>query len=242
MSIFEEEMWNISDIGTSFYLIYILVNLGIVIARYVLQSLGYYTIAKRRGIKHPGLSWVPVLSVWVLGSISDQYRYVAKGQVKNKRKAMLVLSILSLIASVILYVQCFTMMFRALEYSFGSGYAAATLEETFVLDMLGAVAGLGLLSMVLIGISIALAVLQYMALYDLYGSCEPNNKVLFLVLSILFSGIMPIFVFVCRKKDAGMPPRRSAPSAYIPQQPDQQPPWRPVQNTPPQEPWDNPQQ
>ena len=41
------------------------------IVLYVIKSLGLYTIAKRRGIHHPGLAWVPIANTWILGSISD---------------------------------------------------------------------------------------------------------------------------------------------------------------------------
>ena len=65
--------------------------------------------------------------------------------------------------------------------------------------------------------AIALTVYQYMCYYDLYHSCDPNNSVLFLVLSIVFSGIMPFLVFACRNKDNGMPrPKPPAPAAEIP--------------------------
>ena len=225
-------------VGVAFYLIYTLVVAGIGIAQYVLQSLGFYTIAKRRGIKHPGLSWVPVLNVWILGSISDQYQYVAKGQVKNKRKAMLTLSILSIVGAVVVIAQCIAMTVKTVGYSTGYGYE--DVEEGFVMGMLGILAGIGFVSLVLIGVSIALAILEYIALYDLYGSCDPQNKVLYLVLSILFSVTMPVFVFVCRNKDEGMPPRRPTANAYIPQQPDQQAPWHPVQDAPAQDPWEDP--
>ena len=49
------------------------------IATYVLSALGLYTIAKRRGLNHPWLAWIPVASAWIVGSLSDQYRYVVNG-------------------------------------------------------------------------------------------------------------------------------------------------------------------
>ena len=45
---------------------------------------------------------------------------------------------------------------------------------------------------------------------------------IFLVLSIIFRITEPFFLFLCRDKDEGMPPRKQEP-VY----------------TPPQEPWDN---
>ena len=55
-----------------FYLLCIFAAWGIGIGAYVLWSLGVYTIAKRRGIRKPWLSWIPVGNLWILGSISDQ--------------------------------------------------------------------------------------------------------------------------------------------------------------------------
>ena len=75
-------------------------------------------------------------------------------------------------------------------------------------SVIGAVAGVALLSLPIAGISIALAVIRYMALYDIYTSCQPQNNVLFLVLSIIFTVTEPFFVFFNRNNDKGMPPRR----------------------------------
>ena len=69
------------------------------IASYVLTALALYTMAQRRGIKNAWLSWVPVINCWIIGSLSDQYRYVVKGEIKNKRKTMLILTIILTIRS-----------------------------------------------------------------------------------------------------------------------------------------------
>ena len=66
---------------------------------------------------------------------------------------------------------------------------------------------LGQMSLV---ISVIAVVLQYMATYDVFISCDPNNAVLYLVLSIFVNVTMPFFIFACRNKDLGMPRRRPA--------------------------------
>jgi len=65
-------------------------------------------------------------------------------------------------------------------------------------------------------------VIRYIAMYDLYTSCNPQNNVLFLVLSIFFTVTEPFFLFFIRNKDEGMPPRRQL--RYIPQEPRYEPP------------------
>ena len=58
-------------------------------------SIGLTTIANRRGLRNGWLSWLPVGYDWTIGNIADQYRYLARGEVRSRRKALLALSIVS---------------------------------------------------------------------------------------------------------------------------------------------------
>ena len=49
-----------------------------------------------------------------------------------------------------------------------------------------------------------------MALYDVYASCDPQNAALYLVLSIFFRFLVPVFLFISRDMEKGMPPRKPA--------------------------------
>lgn len=192
------------------------------IATYVLSSLAIYTIAQRRGLSKPWLAWIPVVNCWLLGSLSDQYRYVVKGENKSKRKWLLILSFLMLafwIAVVVLLVVVISGTIFATPGGFPNGL------ENFLEP---ALALIGLL-LPLFAFIIAYYVIRYMALYDIYKSLDPANCVVFLVLSILFGFTEPFFLFFNRNKEGGMPPRRQEP-AYIPEQPQ----WQPQP-----EPWEN---
>ena len=180
------------------------------IAAYVLTAVALYTMAKRRGIKHGWLSWIPVANVWVLGSLSDQYRYVVKGAYKSKRKWLLILKIISTVLGSILTVVSIAVTGEVI------GGLMYGMDMEYVLDGL-VVPGIGiaLLSLPMAGVAIAGAIGRYMALYDIYTSCDPQNNVLFLVLSVLFGVTEPFFLFFNRNKEDGMPPRRQEPQ-YIP--------------------------
>ena len=198
------------------------------LAAYVLTAYSLYTIAKRRGISNPWLAWIPVVDVWVLGSISDQYRYVVKGEFKSKRKALIPLRIISGILYVFMLAFAMMLFFAAAAASSMSGPGMANmLEEAAPLPTIMLVVGvLGT------GTLLAYAILYFTALYDVYASCDPDNRVAFLVLSILFGFLKPLFLFLDRSKDNGMPPRRPDPVNYAPQQPA----WQPT--APVQEPWE----
>ena len=145
----------------------VLFFLAFLAVQYVFQSLSLYAIARRRGIAHPGLAWVPVAYSWILGSISDQYQYVVQGKIRNYRKILLALAVVSFFfsgAGVLLMANWGTVLvalqgeFSFLHHEVGQA-AAAT------------VAGLS---------AAGLVVYQYISLYDLYQSCNPGNSVAFL--------------------------------------------------------------
>ena len=183
------------------------------IAVYVLTSLALYTLAGRRGIKHAWLSWVPIANFWIIGSLSDQYRYVVKGEIKNKRKILLVLHIISWLISVTMIVVFGVLIFRAM------GPAMSGLHEDVILEMIiGPVFVMLGLAVPMIGVGIASKIIRYMAMYDIYTSCTPQNNVVFLVLSILFPVTEPFFLFFTRNKDDGMPPRKQEPVYEAPQE------------------------
>ena len=187
------------------------------IAAYVLSALGLYTVASRRGVRNPWMAWVPVLNVWLLGSLSDQYRYVVKGQEKNKRKTLLILNIVNFVLGIVVMVLLILMAVAAIRSEMGYFRSDSLMKE-----ILRYAIALGCTGLIMMGTGFAAAIIRYMALYDVYMSMDPGNCVVFLVLSILFSITEPFFLFFNRNNDKGMPPRREAPT-YVP----------------PVEPWEN---
>ena len=173
------------------------------IASYILSSLALYALAVRRGIDKAWLSWVPVLKVWIVGSLSDQYRYVVKGQVKSKRKVLLTLKLLTALFTMITTIAAIFLLVDGAKSMIYGVQMDAVLRQ-FMGPVLG-IAGFGL---PIAGLSIAATVIYYMALYDIFMSMDPANGVMFLVLSILFQVTEPFFLFFNRDKDKGMPPRR----------------------------------
>ncbi len=179
-----------------FMLVFYLLMLAFCVVFYILQSLGLYTVAKRRGIHNPWLAWLPLGNMWILGSVSDQYQYVAKGRVRNRRKILLGLTAAMFAMLFVIFGGMFSMILGAageMEALAGAGVAVMLLAY-----------------LALLVVAIIAAVFQYIAIYDFYRSCEPDNSVLYLVLSVLFTISMPVFFFVCRKKDEGMPPKKTA--------------------------------
>lgn len=181
-----------------------LISLGLGLVMYIFLSLSLFTLAKRRGILHPGLAWVPVCGArWIMGSLADQYVYFAEGKVKYQRRLLLWLEV----GMYVLLGLFFALM--------GGMVAGAVIDNGSQVAAMAVWMLLGYF--LLLAEAIVFAVFQYIALYRIYKSCDPKNTTLFLVLSILFNITMPFFLFACRKKDLGMPQPEAAEEPEAPQ-------------------------
>ena len=171
------------------------------IATYVLSALAIYNISRRRGLKKPWLAWIPVVNCWLLGSLSDQYQYVVKGEIKSKRKWLLGLSIVMHLLSTVMAVMGLTIVGKVVFGGYHPNHGMLSRMMGPIMTLLGS-------ALPLAAAAIAYAVIRYMALYDVYRSLDPGNAVLYLVLSILCKPTEPFFLFFNREKDLGMPPRK----------------------------------
>ncbi len=175
-----------------FVVVFLIFYLGILfsivafsVLSYVLGGIGMQTIARQRGIRNGWMAWLPIVNGWILGSISDQYQYLVKGRNRNRRKHLLFLQI-GIAVLYVLYSLC------------------STAQVVYGMP----VAGYRICRYAVGIFTVVLSVIEYMAYYDLYRSCEPDRRISRLVLSIVLPFTIPFFVFACRKKELGMPPRK----------------------------------
>ena len=192
-----------TGIITGVFLIVYFLAMAFSLVSYVFNAVGLYRIAKRRGIHHAWLGWIPVGCNWLLGSISDHYQYVAKQKNTRRRKVLLTLSLIMMGA-----VMAFAGAVAAMALS--TGASAGNVRASL------AIALCAVMYLVVMGLGIAITVISYFAYYDLFRSCKPGNAVLFLILSVIFNVTLPFFVFFISSSDEGMPPRRPRQPEQIP--------------------------
>ena len=175
------------------YRVIMLLALMFCAVTYVLCCLGVYTVARRRRIRNPWLAWFPVANLWVLGSISDQYQYLVKGRIKSRRGTLPLLAGLTMLV--------YLAGAYCVYLSEKNGYETSPVATIPML--------LAFICVVLFAAGVAVtAVYLYICSYDLFRSCDPDNRKLFLVLSILYPVGLPFILFAIRKRDGGMPPRK----------------------------------
>lgn len=196
------------------------IYLGVMLAFYVLRSIGVYTLAKRQGIKCKVLAWIPCLWFYVVCKLVGKSRFFGK-PIENL--ALLFVIIFSL-SQAIAFVQSFLVYFPLIgnflqgreilfaqsgldlgaqgffEYSSGmyvtdefvNPYGIGGIQTVnLILSIIGYVSMFVDLAEIVITISV------YFALFRKFW---PQHHVLASLLTI-FLGLFAPFVFVIRKKE-----------------------------------------
>ena len=165
---------------------------------YIFKAAGLHAIARRRGIRHAWLAWIPLADYWVAGSLSDQYRTTVLNKKSWNRIILPALGVLTGVLSLAASGMSLGVLAEMFEYLADGDLQGLVYASTLV-------GGTGeLMSLLYDVLDIALLVFWSIALYDIYSSACPKYKVAFLVLGIIFPVTIPFFLFYNRKKDEGM--------------------------------------
>ena len=190
---------------------------------YVLESIAYYRMAQLRKIPRAWLAWIPIGRGWIMGSISDHYQEKVNKKITNRRKWLLILGIVAAVLG-ILFGICFCSMLVQMITDAGVHFMDIT--EDFTIETKEMSLELISISMRMLAVlfflsvaSILLTVFHYMALFDVFQSCDPSVSTLFFILSIaipLFASgltfVVSILIFICRFRNYGIP--RVQPEGY----------------------------
>lgn len=173
--------------------------LGIILlAMYLLEAVGLYGMAKRSGISRPWRGFVPFANTFLFGKIAEKYRRRDGKHSAKFSVLLLVFEVLTLIFSIT------TMAFVISMISvLATSYNDSELNASIVVPMIAMLA----CCFVLIGVLIAYVVIYYVALWRIFAAFDYNNTTVYLVLSIVFSFLGPIFLFVLRNKQPVFDPR-----------------------------------
>lgn len=181
-----------AGIFTGVYIIVYAITMIASIAFYVLQSIGFYTMAKRRGIENPWLAWIPVGEAYIMGALADDYNIKARNTKTKYRHILLYLSI----GAMALLVMLMPILIVGI---------LGTVESDISTLAIGPMILLLLIYLAIIGIAIAASVFRYISIYRIFQSCSPKNTLVYFLLTIFISGVYPFFVFFLRNSDEGMP-------------------------------------
>ena len=193
--IFEEAGINESDlmVFAGIMLVYF-AFIGIVaLALYLLEAVGLYGMAKKAGFSSPWRSFIPFANTFLFGKIAEKYKR-RDGKPSAKFGGLLlafeILSAVFAIAVFAFVINAFSVIFAHMltdsEITVAIGYSFVPVIIFFLVFTVAA---------------IAYAVMYYVALWRIFAAFDYHNATVYLVLSIVFSFLGPIFLFVLRNKE-----------------------------------------
>ena len=182
------------------------------LALYVLTSLGLFCMARNRSVPHAWLAWIPLVRLYAAGSLSDQYQYVVRGKIRYRRRLLLILNLITgLLFLLFLNLVNKFLSEELLESILRFVYTGSFIPDSFWVHSPGALFhACGALAL-LLPLVLLRQIFYFMALWDIFRSCNQENAVIFLIISILFSFTRPVFLFFSRNLEYGMPPRKAVP-------------------------------
>jgi len=183
-----------STVASIVFTVFILMMAILGIGCYVFESIGLYTMSKRRGIAKAWLVWIPFGFWWGIGSLADQCIELEQNKRTVFRHLLLWVGIVGVAVSVISGMFT-TLIFLFSDMMIGArvGSSGGFAQVHYVASLVG--------TLILLAVRIA----ALFSLHRIYKSCTPSSSVALLVLSIFFPIIVPFTLFALRNRDDGMP-------------------------------------
>ncbi len=167
------------------------------ITLFILQGIGLFNISKKLNLSCPWISFIPVVSFFSLGKIAERY-------IKNDGRKSAKFSILLLCFAILSYLLLFAFFAVLIIGIIGflrlvnTNIADDTMLTSEIFSVLIPSVVIYLLAF---AVSVTYSVLYYIALWRIFAMLNYANATLYLVLSIFFGFLAPIFIFVIRNKE-----------------------------------------
>ncbi len=187
------DILNEMGISAGFIAIYgvILAVSGLVgIICYILQGIGLFKMGKALNISNPWLSFIPVASIFSLGRVAQRY-------VKRDGRASAKFSIWLLVLYIVNFVIATAMCVLLVKVIFSLvGYTTSAIvdETALTAEMFSGIIPIVILYILILVGAIAYQVIYYIALWRVFAIFNNEHATLFLVLSLFFNILPPIFI------------------------------------------------
>lgn len=172
---------------------------AVLLTCFILHSWSLYTISKRRGLPHAWVSWVPLISIFQLGTVADHDRLACKGKKGLLRWWLILCGAIYCAGVFVALAAVVQVLIYALPGVITVGLVLLSEEYVAKMGEVAAWAG-GVVSTGAV-LCVPYLVVSAVARYRVYRSCNPSAAVPFLLLSIVLPFLQPVLLFLLRDKD-----------------------------------------
>ncbi len=174
--------------GILIFLILLLVFLfAFLVLAVIFQGIGIMKMHQNLGLKHGWFAFIPVLNIYAFGKVAEQYVKSDGSKSAKFSKILLIGQIVNLIStSFSLFVSLITAIGD--EAAWSTNIMATILLSSFFISLLQ------------LGIGIALSVVLYVAMWRMFAIFS-QNPTLNLIICIFISFVQPFIIFAIRNNE-----------------------------------------
>ena len=166
------------------------------LALYILRAAGVFKMARASGIKSPWLAFIPVVNSYTFGRIAEKYTKKDGRKTGGFAAALVSLNIAELVTGGLLAYFSLEAVSEILENASG----AYEMSAEMTIDMFSSLVPVILLYIIVMAVTVAYLAVFYVAQWRIFAIFDYRNATLFTVLSVFFSFLSPIFLFVVRNR------------------------------------------
>lgn len=188
-------------------LIALLIGGIVAVAGYIVTSYSLYKIAKKRGIANAWMSWIPVLSKYIVGKIADEYDS-RNGFRRKWGVVLLTLAIIVFIGAVglsVAYIGMCSIIFSAAAYN-------EAIPVDMLSDLINSAIAFYAITIVTSIVSPALVICHYICLFKIYESAVGQKALKYLLLTFFVPFANLVCISICSSRVQEIQPVQSAQS------------------------------
>ena len=163
----------------------------ILVADYVLSSIGYSKLALRRNISAGWLIWIPVIRYWTIGAVADDYD--SQNGIKRRFRFFL-LAFQFIELAIVIPVAIYSLQLLPFYLEYGVELFTHDIQNFILLvPIIGGIVGLAFASALF-------KVCYTVAVYKVFESTEPRKALVFSLVGAMIPLLGSVFVFISRNK------------------------------------------
>ena len=168
----------------------------IALALYILRAAGVFKMAGAAGIKRPWTAFIPVVNSYTFGKLAEKYTKRDGRKTGGFAAALITLNIAEILTGSLLAYFSLEAFSEILENAVG----VYEMSAEMTVDMFSSLVPVIMLYIIVMAVTVAYLVVFYVAQWRVFAVFDYRNATLFTVLSVFFSFLSPIFLFILRNR------------------------------------------
>lgn len=169
----------------------------ICVALFILRGFGIFNISKRMELKNPWICFIPVADTYALGRIAEKYQRADQKKPTNFKMLLPIMNTIGYVLAVIFI----SLLFSAISSVLDSAKLAIEADKEMTMADFKVLIPVFIVYLFALTSFIVFKVLYFISLWRVYAIFNKAMATRYIILSVLFSFLIPFFLFALRNDD-----------------------------------------